>query len=261
MNQILVGRYLPGCSLIHQLDPRSKFIFSVGFLIAIFQIDSAADFLWIQTVLLGICVSSQIPAKMLFRSLRPFLWFIVLFALVQMFVVKEGMVLFTLISWEITSKGVWLAAMLAVRFIDMLLITSILTLTTTPMEMTHGLTKLLFPLKRWVPVQEIAFMISLTLRFIPTFIDEAETLLKAQASRGMDLQEGNLVQKCKGIASIVIPLLIQMFKKVDHVSIALEARGFRRGAVRTSYRQLVWRKKDTLCILSELFILVVLLYI
>lgn len=249
VNEILVGRYLPGNSWLHRLDPRSKFIFSLVFLLGIFQMNSLVDFIWIQLLLCGIIRVSRIPLYYLIRSLRPFLWFVLLFALFQVFVVREGTVLFSIISWEITSKGVWLGGILAARFIDMLLITSLLTLTTTPMEMTHAIAKLLSPLKRWkVPVHDIAFMVSLTLRFIPTFIDEAEILLKAQASRGMDFHEGTIGQKCKGIAGIVIPLFIQMFKKVDTVSLALEARGFRCGGARTAYRQLQWKKADTVCL-------------
>ena len=162
--------------------------------------------------------------------------------------------MFSVISWEITSKGLWLGGLLFLRFLDMLLITALLTLTTTPMEITHAVSKLLKPLNRFhIPVDTISFMVSLTLRFIPTFLDEAEVLLKAQASRGMDFQEGTLVQKIKGIASIVVPLLIQMFKKADTVALALETRGFQKSGTRSTYRELIWKKQDTGCMLFLFF--------
>lgn len=255
MNQILIGRYISGTSVLHKLDPRSKFLFSIFFLIFIFQMESVFDYVMVQLFLIGIMVFSRIPSVFLFRSLRPFLWFIALFLLFQMFVAKGGTVLFSIVSWEITSNGVWLGFTLALRFLDMLLITTLLTLTTTPMEMTHAISSLLKPLKRWnVPIDTISFMVSLTLRFIPTFMDEADILLKAQASRGMDFTEGNLVQKIKGAISIVVPLFIQMFKKADTLALALDARGFTQGGVRTAYRQLMWKGQDTGCMVVALLL-------
>ena len=250
MNQILIGRYISGTSVLHKLDPRSKFLFSLGFFILIFQMQTVGDYILVQLFLIFVMLLSRISWLFLFRSLRPFLWFIVLFALFQLFVTDGGTVLFSIISWEITSNGVKFGLAFALRFLDILMITTLLTLTTTPMEMTHGLSRLLKPLKRLgVATDTIAFMVALTLRFIPTFMDEAEILLKAQASRGMDFEEGNIVQKLKGVTSIVILLFIQMFKRVDTIAVALDARGFQQEGTRTNYRKLEWKSRDTGCMI------------
>ena len=254
MHRILIGRYIPGQSILHRLDPRSKLFFSLFFLLLIFQMDTVWVVCIIQIFLTLIIQFSGISYRFFWGNIRPFFWFAIFLALFQILMVQEGVVLFSVISWEITSKGLWLGGLLFLRFLDMLLITALLTLTTTPMEITHAVSKLLKPLNRFhIPVDTISFMVSLTLRFIPTFLDEAEVLLKAQASRGMDFQEGTLVQKIKGIASIVVPLLIQMFKKADTVALALETRGFQKSGTRSTYRELIWKKQDTGCMLFLFF--------
>lgn len=246
MEKMIIGRYVPAESILHRMDPRSKLILIFLFVGVIFL----ANNYWTYTVIalytfimIGL---SKIPVRFLYAGLKPVLWLVIFTLVLHLFLTKEGELLFEFGLVKIYEEGVKQGIFISLRFFLLILMTSLLTLTTTPIEITDGLESLLNPLKKLnFPVHELALMMSIALRFIPTLMQETDKIMKAQTARGVEFGSGPIKDRIKAIVPLLIPLFISSFKRAEELAIAMEARGYRGGEGRSKYRQLSWTYKDT----------------
>lgn len=261
MNNIALGKYIPGSSFIHKLDPRNKILIMILLMVAIFWDVGTLRFpLYIVLsifiyVLLRI---SGISIKTIFKSLKPMMFMMVFLFIINMFVYQEGYVLFTIpfLNFTLYLESITQTLFIIIRLALMLAVTTILTTTTKPLDMTYGLEWYMSPLKviRF-PAHEISMTISIALRFIPTILEETERIIKAQKSRGVDLEEGKLKEKIGAIISLLIPLLISSFQRSEELSDAMEARGYNPSAKRTRYRVLKFKLSDSFAALITVILL------
>ncbi|MDC3414610.1 energy-coupling factor transporter transmembrane component T family protein [Terrihalobacillus insolitus] len=260
-NAFIVGQYVPGESMIHRLDPRLKMVIIFLFVIVVFLANSVWSYglLTIFTVLTTL--STRIPLSYIAKGLTP-VWLLIVFTFIlQLVVTKEGAVLFQIISYPIYSGGVAQGAAISLRFFLLILVTSLLTLTTTPLEITDAIESLLHPLKRIkFPVHELALMMSISLRFIPTLMQETEKISKAQASRGVDFKSGPIKNRIQAIIPLLVPLFVSAFKRAEELAMAMEARGYQGGDGRTKLRELRIEGIDYLAI-SVFFLIVIGLFL
>lgn len=261
MNNIALGKYIPGSSFIHKLDPRNKILIMILLMVAIFWDVGTLRFpLYIVLsifiyILLRI---SGISIKTIFKSLKPMMFMMIFLFIINMFVYQEGYVLFTIpfLNFTLYLESITQTLFIIIRLALMLAITTILTTTTKPLDMTYGLEWYMSPLKViHFPAHEIAMTISIALRFIPTILEETERIIKAQKSRGVDLEEGKLKEKIGAIISLLIPLLISSFQRSEELSDAMEARGYNPSAKRTRYRVLKFKLSDLFAALITVILL------
>lgn len=250
MDKLILGRYIPGNSLIHRLDPRSKLIAMILYIIIVFWANNFITNLIMLTFTLVIIFLSQVKLSFFFNGIKPMVGIILFTTIFQMLFTQGGEVFLGLWIIKITSYGLSQAALIFTRFLLIILFSTLLTLTTTPLSLADAVESLLKPLERLkVPAHEIGLMLSLSLRFVPTLMDDTTRIMNAQRARGVDFGEGNLIQKVKSIIPILIPLFASSFKRADALAIAMEARGYQGGDGRTKYRLLKWTTKDSLTIL------------
>jgi energy-coupling factor transport system permease protein len=255
MDKMIIGRYVPADSLIHRLDPRSKLIIVFLFVCIIFLANNLFTYALIGIYTFLMLGLSRIPIRFLYAGLKPVLWLVLFTLLLHVFFTKEGSLLFELGPIKIYEEGVRQGIFISMRFFFLILMTSLLTLTTTPIEITDGLETLLHPLKKVrFPVHEMALMMSISLRFIPTLMQETDKIMKAQIARGVEFSSGPIKERIKAVIPLLIPLFVSSFKRAEELAIAMEARGYRGGEGRTKYRLLSWNLSDTL----QLLILVIL---
>lgn len=247
MGNVTLGRYIPMNSPIHKMDPRAKIGAMLLMLVAIFFPAG-----WIgYAVLFAACTVLILSAKLSFRyvwkSLKPMMVMMCFLLIINILVVKTGTVLFSIGSFAVYSDAVLQTAYIVVRLLLMIMVTTTLTATTKPLDMTLGIEDLLQPFgKIGVPYHEIAMLISIALRFIPDLIDETNRILKAQESRGVDMQEGKLKEKIMAILSLIVPLFVSAFQRAEDLANAMEARGYAPGEPRTRYKVLKMRGTDWL---------------
>lgn len=250
MDKLILGRYIPGNSLIHRLDPRSKLIAMILYIIIVFWANNFITNLIMLTFTLVVIFLSQVKLSFFFNGIKPMVGIILFTTIFQMIFTQGGEVFLSLGIIKITSYGLSQAALIFTRFLLIILFSTLLTLTTTPLSLADAVESLLKPLERLkVPAHEIGLMLSLSLRFVPTLMDDTTRIMNAQRARGVDFGEGNLIQKVKSIIPILIPLFASSFKRADALAIAMEARGYQGGNGRTKYRLLKWTTKDSLTIL------------
>ncbi|MBY0149423.1 energy-coupling factor transporter transmembrane protein EcfT [Neobacillus niacini] len=259
MEKMIIGRYVPADSLVHRMDPRSKLIIIFLFVCIIFLANNFTTYVLIGIYTFLMLGLSKIPVRFLYAGLKPVLWLVLFTLLLQVFFTKEGSLLYELGPIKIYEEGVRQGIFISMRFFFLILMTSLLTLTTTPIEITDGLETLLHPLKKVrFPVHEMALMMSISLRFIPTLMQETDKIMKAQIARGVEFSSGPIKDRIKAVIPLLIPLFVSSFKRAEELAIAMEARGYRGGEGRTKYRLLSWNLSDTLQILI-LVILTILL--
>ena len=250
MDKLILGRYIPGNSLIHRLDPRSKLIAMILYIIIVFWANNFITNLIMLTFTLVVIFLSQVKLSFFFNGIKPMVGIILFTTIFQMLFTQGGEVFLSLWIIKITSYGLSQAALIFARFLLIILFSTLLTLTTTPLSLADAVESLLKPLERLkVPAHEIGLMLSLSLRFVTTLMDDTTRIMNAQRARGVDFGEGNLIQKVKSIIPILIPLFASSFKRADALAIAMEARGYQGGDGRTKYRLLRWTTKDSLTIL------------
>ena len=251
LDKLLFGRYIQGSSLVHRLDPRAKLIGAFYFIIVIFLANNWQTYL-IMTLFTFLCVIlSDIKLSVFLNGVKPLIWLILFTVLLQILFTRGGETYLVLGPISITSFGVINGAFIFMRFVLIIFISTLLTLTTMPLSLTDAIEKLLGPLKRFkVPVHEIALMLSIALRFVPTLMDEASKIMKAQRARGVEFGEGNIVKQMKAVTPILVPLFVSSFNRADELANAMEARGYQGGEGRTKYRILDWQKRDTLSMLA-----------
>ena len=246
MNGIIIGQYIPGQSFWHRLDPRSKIIATSLFVISSFLIE--------QWFFMGLLIVAEliamrltrIPLNYFYRSLKPVFFFVILTFFLQVLFNKQGELLVSVGPFGIYDEGVNLGFFMSIRLVIVVLISTLLTLTTKPSDLTLALESLFKPFKKiGLPVSELALMISIALRFIPTLFEETQKILKAQASRGVDIKEGKFKDKVVQLISLLVPLFILSFKRADELANAMEVRGYIPGRKKTSINRLNWRLADT----------------
>lgn len=251
MNNITIGQYIPGNSIIHRADPRTKIILSILFMAVIFMVSTFWTFTAITLFTILAVILSGVPLKYTLRGLKPLLLIIVFTAVINVFTTGGTPVSNTIPLKYITYEGLYLAIKLALRLALIIISGSLLTFTTTPILLTDGIEKLLNPFKRiGIPAHELAMMMSIALRFIPTLLEETDKIMKAQAARGADFDTGNLVQRAKSFVPVLVPLFVSAFRRADELATAMEARCYRGGNGRTRMRQLKFTDADLIISLT-----------
>ncbi len=249
LKDITIGQYVPGESFIHKLDPRTKLLISLLFIINLFIIDNFFGYIFV-IAFLGVTVYvSKLPVKYLYKGVRGIFALIIITALLNLFMIKGSAdtKVVDLGFLSIYEEGIRTAAFMAFRLILLIMGTSVLTLTTSPIELTDGIESLLSPFKKvGVPAHELAMMMSIALRFIPTLIDETDKIMKAQKARGADFESGGIIQKAKSLIPLLVPLFISSFRRSDELAMAMEARCYRGGEGRTRMKKLVYTYRDTI---------------
>jgi len=256
MNSMIIGQFVPGNSFIHKLDPRTKIIIIFFFVIIVFFANNVWSYSLLTAFVVISIIATFIPLRFILKGLTP-IWFLIIFTfLLHLFLTKEGPVVFEILSVKFHLGGIVQGLIISLRFLLLILMTSLLTLTTTPIEITDAIENLLHPLKKTkFPVHELALMMSISLRFIPTLMQETDKISKAQASRGVDFRTGTVKERIKAIVPLLVPLFVSAFKRAEELAMAMEARGYQGGEGRTKLRELSYRKKDMIIFIA--FILVV----
>ncbi|MCI5774338.1 MAG: energy-coupling factor transporter transmembrane protein EcfT [Erysipelotrichaceae bacterium] len=248
--------------MIHKLDPRAKIIAMLMLLIAIFLPAG-----WIGYALITVCVvtvifMAKLSLKFVFKAMKPMMFMMVFLLVINILVVKTGNIIISLGSFAIYSDAIFQTLYIVVRLMLMIMITTALTATTKPLDLTLGIEDLLKPLVRFkVPAHEIAMLISIALRFIPDLIEETQRIMKAQTSRGVDLKEGKLKEKIMAILSLIVPLFVSAFQRAEDLANAMEARGYAPGATRTRYKVLKMSKNDYVLLAASALLCVALIII
>lgn len=247
MEKMILGRYIPGNSFVHQLDPRSKLLFVFAFIIVVFIANNAVTYGILVAFTLFVIFMSKIRLYFLVNGLKPVVILMAFTFLLHVLFTKEGAVLLDLGFLKVYEEGLKQGIFISLRFLILVFITTVLTLTTSPISITDGLETLLNPFKKLkLPVHELALMMSISLRFIPTLMDETDKIMKAQMARGSDLSAGPLKDRIKAVVPLLVPLFVSAFKRAEDLATAMEVRGYRGGEGRTRFRQLKWGAKDTL---------------
>ena len=253
MLNVIIGQYYPGESIIHKMDPRSKLVAVFWFILAIFIAANWLGYGLIATFLILAMLSAKIPIRFIYRGLKPVLVVLLITFILNVLTTHQGHVLFKWKGLELTSGGLNYALFITIRLLAIVIISTLLTLTTKPIELTDGLEILLSPLKKLrVPVHELALMMSISLRFIPTLFEETEKVMKAQSARGATFTSGSFIKRIKAVIPLLIPLLISAFRRAEDLAMAMEARGYRGDFGRTRLRDLVWGKRDSMLLFMVL---------
>ncbi len=244
IRDITLGQYYNADSVIHRLDPRVKIITAFVYLIMIFFVRDLIGYLFVTAVLAVVIAASKVPVRFIARGMRPILFILLFTFLINIFMYR-GTVLLHLGPLSITDNGLKQAVFIAMRLILLIFGTSLLTYTTKPMALTDGIESLLRPLgKIGVPAHEIAMMMSIALRFIPTLLEETDKIMKAQQARGADFESGNLFQRAKSLIPILIPLFINAFRIAMDLAMAMESRCYQGGRGRTRLHPMKYGRRD-----------------
>ena len=247
LKDITLGQYFPGDTVVHRLDPRTKLILLVVYIVALFQAKGWVGYIIVLGMTAASMLLSHISFSNIFKGLKPMLFIIVLTALLNIFYttgtpVVEG--------WIITWEGIERAVKMILRITLLIAGTFLLTYTTSPMALTDGLEMLLNPLKKIrVPVHEMTIMMSMALRFIPTLIEETDKIMSAQKARGADFENGSLLQRARALLPILVPLFVSAFRRADELATAMESRCYHGGEGRTRMKQLRFERRDYLALL------------
>ncbi|KYG33907.1 energy-coupling factor transporter transmembrane component T family protein [Alkalihalobacillus trypoxylicola] len=260
-SHMIIGQYMPLSSCLHRLDARAKIIATFVLVLVVFLINN-----WFMMLTFSICILiviglSKVPILYVYKGLKPILILVFFTFLLHVFFTNNGQLL---VEWgpiSIYSGGIIQGFFISLRLILVVTITSILTLTTSPIELTDGLEYLFTPFKKvGLPAHELALMMSIALRFIPTFMQEADKISKAQMARGVDFRSGPWKDRIKAFLPLIIPLFMSAFKRAEELALAMEARGYDGGEGRTNIRELIWKWNDTfsLCIVGLLTVSILL---
>jgi energy-coupling factor transport system permease protein len=267
LKDITLGQFFPGKSVVHKLDPRTKLVGVLIYIIVLFMIKSYWGYVLMGAFLAAVIVISKIPFKMVVKSIKPILLIIVLTAILNIFYTSGDVVNIAghALQWgwfKITWQGLTMAAFMVVRLVFLLVGTSMLTYTTSPIMLTDAIENLLRPLKKFkLPVHELAMMMTIALRFIPLLIEETDKIMSAQKARGADFETGSLMQRAKALIPILVPLFISAFRRSDELAVAMECRCYHGDDHRTRLKQLKMSGRDYgayvvligVCVLSVAF--------
>ncbi len=244
IRDITLGQYYPRESVIHRLDTRTKILATALFVAEAFVVNSFAGFGIIIIGLAATILLSGVPPKFIFKGLKPVMFIILLTFVINLFVF-DGTILWQWKFLTITSEGLYRSCFMALRLVLLIIGTSMMTLTSKPMELTDGMEKLLKPLERFgVRSHEIALMMSIALRFIPTLLEETDKIMKAQQARGADFESGNLLERVKNMIPILVPLFVGSFRIAQELALAMEARCYHGGVGRTRMKEIAFGRND-----------------
>ncbi len=249
LRDITLGQYYPADSVIHRLDPRVKLVGTIVFIVSLFAFHTTSSYLLATLALACVIRLSKVPFKFIVKGLRSIVILMLITVGFNLFL-TPGTVVFRIWKLTVTIEGIRLAVFMAIRLIYLIIGSSIMTLTTTPNDLTDGMEKGLGFLKKiHVPVHEIAMMMSIALRFIPILVEETDKIMKAQMARGADFESGGLIKKVKSLIPILVPLFISAFRRANDLAMAMEARGYHGGEGRTKMRPLEYHRRDYLAYL------------
>ncbi len=255
LRDITLGQYYRTDSVIHRLDPRVKLATTFIYIITLFIADNIWGYVIAGLFLATIIKLSNVPPKFIFRGMKTIFFLLIITIIFNMFL-TPGTAIFSIWKITLTYEGLALACKMAIRLIFLITGSSVMTLTTTPNNLTDGLESLLKPLKIFkVPVHEIAMMMSIALRFIPILLEETDKIMKAQMARGADFESGSIIRRAKALVPLLVPLFISAFRRALDLAMAMEARCYRGGEGRTKMKPLIYQKRDRIAYL------VVLLYV
>lgn len=244
IRDITLGQYYPVDSLLHKLDPRTKFVGTMCFIVSVFLFSTFPGYAVATVFLASMIILSRVPVKFIFKGLKA-IFMILMITVVFNMVLTPGEVLWKWGILKITKEGLILAGRMAIRLTYLVIGSSIMTLTTTPNQLTDGLERLLRPLNKiHVPVHEISMIMSIALRFIPILMEETDKIMKAQIARGADFENGNLIQKAKNMVPLLVPLFISAFRRANDLAMAMEARCYHGGDHRTQMKPLKYKSGD-----------------
>ena len=256
LKDITLGQYFPGNSPIHRMDPRTKLLALILYIITIFIADGLIPYVICAAGLAAVIRVSRIPLKLIMKALKPIV-IIIIFTGALNILYTPGTELFRLWIFRVTVEGIRTAITMIVRILLLVASTSLLTYTTSPMALTDGLESLLGPLKKFhVPVHEFSMMMSIALRFIPTLIEETDKIMSAQKARGADFESGNIFQRARALVPILVPLFISAFRRADELATAMECRCYHGGEGRTALHVLRYQTADYLVLLAFLVLAV-----
>mgnify|MGYP000379838627 CR=1 FL=1 len=246
LRDITIGQHFPGNSLVHRFDPRLKLVLTIAYIVLLFAASNPLGLALSILFLAAMYKVAKIPAKMILKSLKPILPIVIFTAVLNLFFVTgEGDPLVKLGFLTIYAEGVRYAVLMAVRVMALIAGTSLLTYTTSPIVLTDAIEQLLKPLgKLHFPVHELAMMMSIALRFIPTLIEETDKIMSAQKARGADFESGKLMERAKALIPILVPLFISAFRRADELATAMECRCYQGGEGRTKMKQLHYQRND-----------------
>ncbi len=244
MREITLGQYYPGTSILHRLDPRVKLMGTLVFIVSLFAFGSISAYIVATIALIAVIVLSSVPVGFMLRGLRGIFILMLVTALFNLFLTPgDPIIRFGII--QITLQGVKLTIHMIFRLSYLVVGSSIMTLTTTPNQLTDGLEKGLHWMNRiHVPVHEIAMMMSIALRFIPILMEETNRIMRAQEARGADFTSGSLIRRAKAMIPLLVPLFVSAFRRANDLALAMEARGYRGGEGRTKMKPLVYQPRD-----------------
>ncbi len=245
LKNITLGQYYPGESFIHRLDPRTKLVFVFVMVVLIFLFSTWYGYALMFAVLAASIIASGINFRYLLKGLKP-LWFIIAFTFVlNLLFTNTGKVLFEIGRFKLTTDGLVLAAELVARLVFLIMMTTLMTYTTSPIQLTDAIERLFKPLKKiGFPVHELAMMMTIAIRFIPTLIEETDKIMKAQMARGAEFDSKNLFKRAAGMVPLLVPLFVSAFRRADELAFAMEARCYRGGEGRTKMKVLVMAGRD-----------------
>lgn len=245
LKDITIGQHYPAQSLIHKLDSRVKLVATFIFMVSLFIINKFWPYSIVIISLLGIIKLSKIPFKYILKGLKPLRWIILFTFVINIFFLPGENPVWSFGFLKVTQEGISQAIFMAIRLTLLVLGTSMLTLTTSPMDLTDGIERLLSPFNKvGLPVHELAMMMTIALRFIPTLLDETDKIMKAQMSRGADFESKNLIDRAKNLVPLLVPLFVSAFRRADELGTAMEARCYRGGYNRTKMKQSILTKSD-----------------
>lgn len=262
IKDITIGQYIPGDTFIHKLDPRTKILLTMIFIVCLFIVDKFIGYAFIVTFLLLTIYVSKLPPRYLYKGLKPVFFLIIFTAVLNVFMIKgnDNTLIYEIGFIKIYEEGLKTAAFMALRLIFLIMGTSILTLTTSPIELTDGIEKLLKPIGRET-AHELAMMMTIALRFIPTLMDETDKIMMAQKARGADFESGGLVKKAKSLVPLLVPLFISSFRRADELAMAMEARAYRGGNGRTRMKKLRFTNRDIVAFIAFFILLILSLWV
>ncbi len=249
LRDITLGQYYPAESVIHRLDPRVKLFGTLVFLVSLFITDNFIGYALALAFLATAIIVSKVPLSFIMRGLKAIIFLLIVSVLINLFMTR-GEVVVSFWKLSITKEGIYVASFMAIRILFLIMGSSIMTLTTTPNNLTDGLEKGLGFLKIFrVPVHEIAMMMSIALRFIPILMEETDKIMKAQMARGADFESKKLTKRVKSLVPLLIPLFVSAFRRANDLATAMEARCYRGGKGRTKMKPLKYKKRDALAYL------------
>ncbi len=255
LKDITLGQYFPGHTIFHRMDPRTKILLTVGYIAALFLCTNVPAYLLAIAVLAGAVAVSKVGVKAIVRGMRPVLVIVIITGVLNLFY-TPGQEIWRLGFLRITVEGIWSAVFMILRIMLLITCTFLLTYTTSPILLTDGLEKLLSPLKALhIPVHELAMMMSIALRFIPTLIEETDKIMSAQKARGADFESGNLVQRARALVPLLVPLFISAFRRADELAVAMECRCYHGGEGRTRLRQLRFQSFDWIALVLAVLLI------